>query len=202
MKNRYPVRLNTVGAWIRAATLTFALVTPATVTLADQTNPRLDDLFAELTQESLSDSDAQSITNEIWKIWHETEQPEAARRFDSALQLMRFGHLEEAVSQFSHVISIAPEFAEAWNKRATLYWMMGESALSAKDVKKTLELEPRHFGALSGLGMLYSQLEQNGAAIKAFEEALTVNPHLPAARRNLETLKEQTQGDATSKPST
>jgi len=93
--------------------------------------------------------------------------------------------------KLGHVISLAPEFAEAWNKRATAYYMMGDTRLSAADVRQTLELEPRHFGALSGLGLLYGQHDKIGAAIKAFEEALAVNPHLRGAQRNLDALREE-----------
>jgi len=110
-------------------------------------------------------------------------------RFDDGLRFMREGNLDKAVAEFGHVISLAPEFAEAWNKRATVHYMMGDTRLSAADVRKTLELEPRHFGALSGLGLLYGQHDKIGAAIKAFEEALAVNPHLSGAQRNLDALR-------------
>jgi tetratricopeptide (TPR) repeat protein len=86
------------------------------------------------------------------------------------------------------VVELAPKFAEGWNRRATLHYMMGNYPRSIEDVHQTLELEPRHFGALSGLGMIYRALEQPRKAINAFRRALATNPHLSQARASLKAL--------------
>ena len=80
----------------------------------------------------------------------------------------------------------APEFAEAWNKRATVLFMMGRSKESLFDVARTLELEPRHFGALSGKGLILMQYQDWSGAIKAFQEGLKIHPFMPASKNHLE----------------
>ncbi|MEQ9198690.1 MAG: hypothetical protein RLN80_01795, partial [Rhodospirillales bacterium] len=75
-------------------------------------------------------------------------------------------------------------------KRATLYYLMGDYDRSVLDIQKTLELEPRHFGALSGLGLINMALDRKDAAIAAFEQTIAVNPHAAGARQNIELLRE------------
>ncbi len=99
----------------------------------------------------------------------------------------------EALARFNEVIEKDPEFAEGWNRRATLYFLMGDYEASIADIQSTLALEPRHFGALSGLGLVNIQLERFGAAIEAFEEALKVNPHMPGAKQNIKLLRRRGQ---------
>ena len=83
---------------------------------------------------------------------------------------------------FDDLVDIAPEYAEAWNKRATVHFLLGNLADSIADVDVTLDLEPRHFGALSGLGQIELQLGDPAAALSAFEAALLMHPHLPGTR--------------------
>ena len=84
----------------------------------------------------------------------------------------------------------APEFAEAWNKRATLYYLMGHYRL-AHDIGKTVDLEPRHFGALSGRGMVLMKMGKNAEALAAFKEALAVNPNMMGAKLSVQALEKQ-----------
>ncbi|WP_420403787.1 tetratricopeptide repeat protein [Nisaea sp.] len=174
-----------------AAILAFLSAAPAA---ADQTDPRLDPLFAEL-KAAPSDTEARHIEREIWVIWSEHgADVEAEMRFNEGLLLMNAGHLEQAIRLFSIVIEVAPDFAEAWNKRATLLYFTGDFAGSVRDIERTLALEPRHFGALSGLGLIYQQLESVDGAIKAFTAALEINPHMPHIKERLAMLKEQMAG--------
>ena len=92
---------------------------------------------------------------------------------------MDAGQFEQAIGIFSSLIQKAPDFAEAWNKRATIYFMIGDYSLSIEDVDRTLALEPRHFGALSGLGQIELLRGNGDAALNAFERALEVHPKLP-----------------------
>lgn len=102
---------------------------------------------------------------------------------------MRRSDYGDAVSIYTRVIAIDPDFAEGWNRRATIYYLMGEYDLSTQDVEKTLALEPRHFGALSGQGLIYLRQEKPARAVEYFRQALDVNPHMRNIRHNLESLE-------------
>jgi tetratricopeptide (TPR) repeat protein len=84
------------------------------------------------------------------------------------------------------LIELAPNMAEAWNKRATLFFLMENFQASVADVKKTLTLEPRHFGAIVGMGLIYDALGKREAALEAFRRGLKVNPHMPHIRKKSE----------------
>ncbi len=94
-----------------------------------------------------------------------------------------------ALRSFEQIVVLAPEFAEGWNKRATVHYLMGSYEESLKDIEKTLSLEPRHFGALSGRGLVYSALERDALALESFEQALEIHPNMPGARYNAEALR-------------
>ncbi|MFQ5902310.1 MAG: tetratricopeptide repeat protein [Candidatus Binatia bacterium] len=101
---------------------------------------------------------------------------------------------EEALVSFNKVVEADPDFAEGWNKRATVYYLMGEFVASVRDIERTLTLEPRHFGALSGLGLIYLALGEDRLALEAFEAALKVNPHLPGAQAHAEEVRWRLRG--------
>jgi len=86
-------------------------------------------------------------------------------------------------------VQLAPNFAEGWNKRATALYLLGRYDDSIKDIAKVLELEPRHFGALSGLGLCNAQLDKEKEALDAFEKALAINPNMPGIRQDAEDMK-------------
>jgi tetratricopeptide (TPR) repeat protein len=95
------------------------------------------------------------------------------------------------LAALNQVVAAAPEYAEGWNTRATLLYLMGDYVASAVDVKRTLALEPRHFGAWSGLGLIYLNVGDERAALVAFSKALEWNPHLSGSRHKLEAVKKQ-----------
>lgn len=162
---------------------------------ADQTDTRLDSLFAEL-KSAASITDARYIEREIWAIWSQHgSDAEIDLRFQRGVMLMNAGRLKEAARVFSTILEVDPEFAEAWNKRATLLYLMGDVAGSVRDIERTLALEPRHFGALSGLGLIYEQIESADGAIKAFTAALEINPYMPWIAERLEALEAQLEGE-------
>ncbi len=156
--------------------------------LADQTDPRLEPLFDELK----SAGDRREIgaaEQAIWGIWMESGDEEIDQLLRQGATHMQFHSFGAALGHFNAVIEARPDFAEGWNKRATLYFMMGEYAKSIADCEKTLTLEPRHFGALFGLGLIYTELEDEPKAIQAFEKALSVHPHLQNAPEIIQKLK-------------
>lgn len=104
---------------------------------------------------------------------------------------MALEQYENALAALDQLVAALPEYAEGWNTRATLLYLMGDYVASAVDVKRTLALEPRHFGAWSGLGLIYLNLGDERAALAAFSKALEWNPHLSGSRHNVESLKKQ-----------
>lgn len=167
--------------------MSVALLWLATVS-ADQSDPRLDGLFARL-QSTTDVDEAEHLTAEVWRIWRQTGDLSAARLMKDGVRAMDQDRYSQALQSFDRLVGEQPQFAEAWNRRATLYFLMGEYAESVEDIRRVLELEPRHFGALSGLGLIYMQLDENQAALESFEQALRINPHLPGARANLEHVR-------------
>ena len=158
--------------------------------MAAQDDPRLDDLFTRLHATG-DQAEAQVIQSYIWSIWTEANDDQLNRLMYEGTRAMQVGDLDLAIKTFSDVIDIAPKFAEAWNKRATVYYMVGSYDESIADCMVVLDLEPRHFGALSGRGLVYVAMEELELAIEAFEDALVVHPQMVGPKVNAETLREQ-----------
>jgi tetratricopeptide (TPR) repeat protein len=91
------------------------------------------------------------------------------------------------------IIAAYPTYAEAWNRRATLHFMLGNYNASLADIEKVLDLEPRHFGALAGRGMIYQRQEKWGAALAAFREALQMNPNMTGVKNAVQELAKREQ---------
>ncbi len=160
---------------------------------ADQTDPVLDALFAALTA-TKNPAEAAEIEKRIWQTWAVTGQELVDSAMARGVIAMNKGAFETALKYFNDVLSLAPEHAEGWNKRATVYFLLGNYPESVLDIQRTLELEPRHFGALSGLGLIYAEMGKKKAAIGAMEQALEINPHLDAIKVQLEELKTEVSG--------
>jgi len=161
---------------------------------SDQNSPQLDALFDTLQNNATTPGQAQVVTSEIWQQWLKTDNEEAGRLMSLGISEMNQLSLRKAAEIFTSLIELKPGFAEAWNKRATVYYMMGELDLSTADVAETLKLEPRHFGALSGQGLIYLQLGQRQAAVRWFKRALEVNPFMDNIRMSVEQLEEEIRG--------
>lgn len=155
---------------------------------ADQRDSRLDELFTGL--ESAADPGAaQAIELRIWGIWSESDDPAVQILMAQGAAAMARRDRRAALGKFDQIVRIAPGFAEGWNKRATVHYLLGNFKKSLGDIRKTLTLEPRHFGALSGRGLVYVQLEEEARALESFEAALEIHPRLSGARINAETLR-------------
>ena len=154
--------------------ITFLLLSITSVK-ADQNDPRLNNLFKKLNktenQQEISD-----IIKDIWDIWYEVDDPKVIEYFEKGIQAMRIRNYPLAVRFFNNLIEEDPNFAEAWNKRATVYFMMGDFDKSMQDIIKTLELEPRHFGALDGMGLIFIHQGQYQQAIDVYDKMLEIFP--------------------------
>ncbi|MCE2392509.1 MAG: tetratricopeptide repeat protein [Proteobacteria bacterium] len=104
------------------------------------------------------------------------------------IEAMGSGNHSEALEAFDSIVRAAPGFAEGWNKRATLYWLLGEHEASVRDIERTLALEPRHFGALSGLAMIRQEQGQVFDALDALERIARIHPHMPQLDEWMEDL--------------
>ncbi len=155
---------------------------------ADQNDPRLDTLFGNL-QTTGSTSEAAGYVEQIWQIWIEHKDPGVNDRMALGIDAMSRNDLGTALGVFNSIVESNPAFAEGWNKRATVYYLMGQVPESLEDVEVTLNLEPRHFGALSGRGLLYSATGDYPDALRAFEEAVAVNPFLASIQQRIDMLK-------------
>ncbi len=166
--------------------LIFAFV--AAPTGADQKDARLDKLFAQLKAATSAD-EAQPIEAQIWQIWMESGDQNVDALMAIGTSALNDQDYGQAYRAFGRVVQLAPDFAEGWNKRATALYLLGRYQDSMKDIDKTLALEPRHFGALSGLGLCNAQLDKEKEALDAFEKALAINPNMPGIKQDAEDLK-------------
>jgi tetratricopeptide (TPR) repeat protein len=121
----------------------------------------------------------------LWGIWCRSGSSEADRIFRAGVDAMQNRKLEEAEDLFSRVIELLPEFAEGWNKRATVRFMRANFIGSIADCQETLKRNPNHFGALSGQGLCHMSLHELREAAICFRRALEIHPHLDAVRHNL-----------------
>lgn len=176
----------------RAALLSVLVVVIGWVpqAISDQTDERLDVLFERL-RVAPDAREGQQITAKIWAIWRQTSNEIANTYMGRGFRDMASEHYEDALAAFNKVVETAPDYAEGWNARATLLYVMGDYAGSVADIERTLALEPRHFGAWSGLGLVHMNLENDTAALEAFKKALSFNPHLISSMRNIEIIKKR-----------
>jgi tetratricopeptide (TPR) repeat protein len=138
---------------------------------------RLDGLFAVLkTAKDQDEGDV--IVADIWKVWLQSGSADMDGSMERATKLMAHGLLQHAREALDEIIAAAPQWAEGWNKRATVLFLMGEYDRSLADIERVLALEPRHFGALAGIGMIRTQKGELREALAAYRRALAVNPFL------------------------
>jgi tetratricopeptide (TPR) repeat protein len=179
-------RLPTLAiAVVMAAAALLAATQPAA---ADQNDSRLDALFSRLLA-APGPGEAQRVEGEIWQLWSQSDDGAVRGLMQDGAAAMTRGDYPHALAKFDQMVIVAPDFAEGWNKRATVHYLLGNYGQSLADIAKTLDLEPRHFGALSGRGLVYVQLEDERRALKAFEGALAIHPNLTSAAANAEQLR-------------
>ena len=127
--------------------------------------------------------------NTMWRVWSRSGDDAVDQLFAVGVEQMDARLGEAAVETFTEVIRRRPEFAEGWNKRATVYYLVGEYEKSLADCDEVMKRNPYHFGALSGYGMIYLQLDQPAKALDYFQRALKVNPNLESIHQTVEMLK-------------
>lgn len=153
----------------------------------------LDRLFASLRREARS-GDAKRIEQKIWDLWNSSDSPTAEVLLRQASKAMDEGAPEESLKILDRLIGAYPDFPEAWNRRATLYFLMKDYDKSLADIERVLDLEPRHFGALAGRGMIYQRQKKYSQAIAAYGEALSMNPGMEGPKDALKELERLEMG--------
>ena len=147
-------------------------------------------LFAGLHTASSEDA-AKATEQKIWELWSRYDSATAEVLLSQAVVAMNASDNAASLEILDRVIAAYPTYAEAWNKRATLQFMLGNNEASLADIEKVLDLEPRHFGALAGRGMIYQRQEKWGAALDAFREALSMNPNMTGVKNAIHELEKR-----------
>ncbi|HEY6241886.1 MAG TPA: tetratricopeptide repeat protein, partial [Burkholderiales bacterium] len=127
----------------------------------------------------------------LWAVWSRSGDARVDDLLGQGVAQMRAQRLPEAIATFTRIVELKPDFAEAWNKRATVYFLAGEYRRSLKDCDEVVKRNPQHFGALSGYGQIYLKLDQPEKASQYFRRALEVNPNLEGVRALVEALEAQ-----------
>ena len=162
----------------------------STTTLsANERDTQLDKLFTELKKNISSSSP--EIAQQIWTLWstHPTDE-KLTSILDEGSRLVQDQKLIRAIDIFTDVIEIDPTWAEAWNKRATVFYMVGEFQKSQDDIDKVLELENRHFGALAGQGMVNIKLKNYDKAKRSYQKAQEIYPAMKSSKVMIEQIEE------------
>jgi tetratricopeptide (TPR) repeat protein len=180
-----------VGARVVAATVACVWLwagLPVQAVHADQRDPRLRPLLDQLA-ECREPRAGEELVRQIWEIWDSAGEPGIDRIMQRSTEALRRGEYLRAVEGFTQVVERRPDFAEGWNKRATAYFQMRDFESSIRDVVKVLELEPRHFAALSGMGLMYNEMGADAPALRWFERALAVHPCMGGVKQQVDELR-------------
>jgi tetratricopeptide (TPR) repeat protein len=155
-----------------------------------QTLGRMGDVPALIAALRDSDDVVRAIAEEaLWAVWSRSGDARVDDLLKRGISEMNSEHFAEATATFTRVIELKPDFAEGWNKRATAYYLAGEYRRSLADCDEVIKRNPSHFGALSGYGQIYLQLDQPEKALEYFRRALAVNPNLDGVQAAIDRLE-------------
>jgi tetratricopeptide (TPR) repeat protein len=159
---------------------------------ADRTKG-LDFLFGAL-KVAPDEASARHVEARIWALWMQTPSDTAALLMVRAKAAMDAQKMDIALKLLDAVVKLRPDYIEAWNRRATVYYLQNDYTRSLEDIEQVLVREPRHFGALAELGMIMQELGDDKRALDAFRKALAVNPYLDKVPETVKSLTEKVEG--------
>ena len=159
---------------------------------ADRTRG-LDFLFGAL-KAAPDEASAKHVEARIWALWMATPSDTAALLMTRAKVALEARQLDVALKLLDAVVALRPDYIEGWNRRATIYYLRDDYGHALQDIRQVLAREPRHFGALAGLGMIMRDLGDDRRALDAFRKALAINPHLDKIPELVKTLTEKVEG--------
>lgn len=153
----------------------------------------LSSLFGRLRLAEDADT-AQILETSIWQVWLRSGSATIDLLMELAIKATGQQDHMKALKILDHIVELAPKFAEGWNKRATLLYFVGQYQASLDDIERVLILEPRHFGALSGRGMILQQLDDKKGALEAYRGALHIHPQLRGPKEAVKDLAQEVEG--------
>lgn len=156
-------------------------------------DPELDAMFTALS-EATDPAAASEIETEIWARWADSGSPTVNVLLERAAAAENAGDAERAFRFLNEASALAPDYAEPWSRRANLAYEIHDYSGAVAAIQEALKREPRHFGALAGLGLIYEELGQDRAALEAFRAALAIHPHYDAALRGAARLEPRVDG--------
>jgi tetratricopeptide (TPR) repeat protein len=163
-------------------------------TPAENAENQLDTLFSQLKRER-NERAAERIAGQIWKEWSESGSASIDLMMKWAQDAIEKQKYDVALDFLDEVITLEPNYAEGWNRRATLHFLMSNYAKSMSDIDHTLALEPRHFGALSGMAQIMKSTGRKELALKAYQQVLEIYPMMRDAQNEVATLSEELAGE-------
>lgn len=162
--------------------------------LAETVGPELDRLFATL--QGASAAEAVRIESDIWRIWSRSGSAAMDLLLERGRKAAEQGDFEAALDHLTALTDHAPDFAEGWNARATVFFQIGAYGPAIADLQRVLALNPRHFGALSGFGMILEEIDRPAQALEAYRAALTLHPHMQGVIEAVSRLEAKTSGSS------
>jgi tetratricopeptide (TPR) repeat protein len=156
---------------------------------------RLDTLFGQLRRER-NEKAAERIASQIWEQWFDSGSSSIDLMMQWSQKAIEEQKYDVALDFLDEVIMLSPDYAEGWNRRATLHFMMSNYAKSMSDIDHTLALEPRHFGALSGMAQILRNTGRKESALKAWQRVLEIYPMMRNAQNEVATLSEELAGES------
>lgn len=160
---------------------------------AAQDDPRLESLFVDLA-DARDDNKAAVVEQTILNIWGRSDSPTIELLLERAATAQDVGEADAAFDFYDSVVELAPDFAEGWNQRALLHFNREDFAAAMQDLQQTLVLEPRHFMAMVGLGRILLETGDKEAALRVFEAAIELHPHLDGLTEQIENLTKDVKG--------
>ncbi|MGF1445688.1 MAG: tetratricopeptide repeat protein [Pikeienuella sp.] len=152
----------------------------------------LDALFAALA--TAGEHEWEPLQQQIMAVLARSDSPTMTFLLSRGTKAMRERDYDTALLFLDDLVRLAPDFAEGWNRRATVHFLMENYAQSVADIQRTLVLEPRHFGAMAGLGIILDRLEQDAEAYRVFQRALEIHPNLEGAKEAVSRLEPDVRG--------
>jgi tetratricopeptide (TPR) repeat protein len=177
-----------------ALALGLALAMPSLADTAQTARDKVIDALYDRLAKARTDDEAKGISGALERAQLRSGSDTADLLMTRAMTAIQAGNSDVAVDILSSIVKLDPDFTEAWNKRATLYYLKNDYGRSMADIAETLKRDPRHFGAWAGLGMILRETGDKKRAYQAFQKALAVNPHLDTVQKALDELKPDVEG--------